>query len=228
MSEKDIAAGAHWSQEIAGTLEKAAFGIICVTPENRDRPWLLFEAGALAKAFETARVVPYLFGFRDKSLPGSPLSQLQAKLTEKDDTFDLVKSLNDALGDRKLDIKRLEKAFAKWWSDLDTALKEIPPDDDGAVSPKPSIDDRLAELLDLARAQKAQLDALNEVVVRRPMEFLLGRRTGGLAEALAMNRKGKPGSLADLEHVMVRADYPAVEKYVPHNADTDDDRGANG
>src|SRR4051812_20798222 len=83
MSEEDIEAGARWGDAIAGSLKDATSGILCITPENRDRPWLVFEAGALAKAFETARVTPYLFGFEDKSLPGSPLSQLQAKLVTK-------------------------------------------------------------------------------------------------------------------------------------------------
>lgn len=164
MSAEDIAAGARWSPEIAGSLEKAGFGIICVTPENLERPWLLFEAGALAKAFETARVAPYLFGFKDKSLPGSPLSQLQAKLADKDDTFDLVKSVNEQLGDRRLDAKRLEKAFAMWWPELEVALKKIPPDADAKASPRPSTDDRLGELLDLARWQKAQIDAMQETL----------------------------------------------------------------
>ena len=34
VSEKDINAGERWAQMIAGELEQANFGIICLTPEN--------------------------------------------------------------------------------------------------------------------------------------------------------------------------------------------------
>src|ERR1700749_560604 len=34
MSQRDIGAGARWSQELDEQLESTQFGIICVTPEN--------------------------------------------------------------------------------------------------------------------------------------------------------------------------------------------------
>ena len=50
MSGEDIAAGARWSTDIGVHLQEARFGIICLTPENLNEPWILFETGALAKA----------------------------------------------------------------------------------------------------------------------------------------------------------------------------------
>lgn len=50
LSEKDIDAGKRWSSEIAKQLEESNIGIICITPENIDSSWILFEAGALAKS----------------------------------------------------------------------------------------------------------------------------------------------------------------------------------
>ena len=58
MSEEDIESGGRWNDQIAAELEQADYGIICLTSKNLDRPWLLFEAGALAKRFDAARVVP--------------------------------------------------------------------------------------------------------------------------------------------------------------------------
>lgn len=61
-----------WAAEILTQLDVTNIGIICVTPENMGRPWLSFEAGALAKRIGTARVVPFLFGMtkNDWSYPG--------------------------------------------------------------------------------------------------------------------------------------------------------------
>lgn len=61
-SPDDVAKGARWSSEIAKELEASAIGILVVSPENQDAPWLLFEAGALAKNLERSKVCPLLFG----------------------------------------------------------------------------------------------------------------------------------------------------------------------
>jgi TIR domain len=61
LSKDDIRKGTRWSTELATILEQAQFGIICLTPDNIDRPWILFEAGALSKALTNAYVCPLLF-----------------------------------------------------------------------------------------------------------------------------------------------------------------------
>ena len=60
MSSEDILAGDRWNRDIAVELEKSKFGIICLTPENMNKPWILFEAGALAKTIDKTLVCPYL------------------------------------------------------------------------------------------------------------------------------------------------------------------------
>ena len=44
-----IEKGRRWNTEIAERLADAPVGIVCVTRDNRRAPWLLFEAGAMAK-----------------------------------------------------------------------------------------------------------------------------------------------------------------------------------
>src|SRR5438876_7271285 len=58
----DIEAGTPWGEELNRKLETSNFGVLCLTPENSNAPWLLFEAGALAKAVSGSRVVPYRLG----------------------------------------------------------------------------------------------------------------------------------------------------------------------
>src|ERR1044071_5524752 len=67
LSDKDIAAGDRWSLEVGKELEQSNYGIICLTRDNLDAPWVLFEAGALSKALSAGSVCPYLLDtdFRD-------------------------------------------------------------------------------------------------------------------------------------------------------------------
>jgi hypothetical protein len=50
MSEHDIDKGTRGLPAIAQQLEETQFGLICLTPESMNAPWLLFEAGALSKS----------------------------------------------------------------------------------------------------------------------------------------------------------------------------------
>ena len=55
----DIPSGARWQAEIADRLDKNMVGVVCLTPENLNAPWLLFEAGALSKHVSDSRVCTY-------------------------------------------------------------------------------------------------------------------------------------------------------------------------
>ena len=49
LSSSDIMAGTRWANELAENLDKIDFGILCLTQDNVNSPWILFEAGALSK-----------------------------------------------------------------------------------------------------------------------------------------------------------------------------------
>jgi hypothetical protein len=124
MSEPEIAKGARWSPEVAKALEETSFGIVCVTPENPNAPWLLFETGALSKTVAGTFVCPYLLGVKPTDLEG-PLTQFQAALAEQKDTLGLVKSINAAQNEAPLPQQSLEEAFAVWWPRLEKQLRDI-------------------------------------------------------------------------------------------------------
>ena len=79
MSSADIGAGARWSHQVAEALAGSRIAILCVTPDNQKQPWLLFEAGALAKTLRETYVCPYLIHMRASDLVPGPLTQFQAK-----------------------------------------------------------------------------------------------------------------------------------------------------
>jgi len=43
-SEEDMPKGKVWFQTIENELKEAKAGIICLTPENLEKQWILFEA----------------------------------------------------------------------------------------------------------------------------------------------------------------------------------------
>jgi hypothetical protein len=125
MSDHDIPAGARWSDELGGELETSSFGILCLTPENLESEWVIFEAGALSKAMKESRVIPYLFQLRTSDVR-PPLSQFRGVDANEEGTLKLVRSINDALGKPLSDDERTRRAFEHWWPDLRNMLAAIP------------------------------------------------------------------------------------------------------
>ena len=48
VSQHDIDSGARWNFRLVEELSNTNFGILCLTPENLNNTWLLFEAGLRA------------------------------------------------------------------------------------------------------------------------------------------------------------------------------------
>jgi hypothetical protein len=86
MSEENIGAGERGLAKIAKELAGTSFGIIVVTQENQNSPWLNYEAGALSKDVddETVRVAPSLVDFERKTDVTGPIGQFQASLLNRE------------------------------------------------------------------------------------------------------------------------------------------------
>ena len=159
ISTHDIGAGQRWGPEINRQLEQTSFGIVCLTRDNLQAPWILFEAGALAKAVDSSRVVPYLFG-----VPGSdvvpPLGQFNHVSADREGTYRLLHGVNAQYGGKYDDI-RLDRKFQKYWPDLERVLAEIPKDLGKNTHRKER--ELIEELLELARRQSRQKDDIRGV-----------------------------------------------------------------
>jgi len=88
LSSNDIRSGQRWFSEIGKELQNTKFGILCLTPSNKEAPWILFEAGAISKIVDESRVVPLLIGAVGLSA-GMILAGLSASLLQ----FALVSGL---------------------------------------------------------------------------------------------------------------------------------------
>ncbi len=226
VSSEDIDKGARWSTDIAKELADSTFGILCVTRENINAPWLTFEAGALSKTMDKSFVSPFLFDIKRSEVDG-PILQFQSTIFEKEDLKKLVRTLNKACEKDGLTPERLEKAFEVWYPTLEgelAKLRDAPPEmveDGGAELQAPKAQEILEEVLELSR--------INQKLIRNPDGALgsnLEEMTHMLRELLErMERSGEPLSgrqarrfhpvmIADLLHgtsPMVRNSFMGIQ-----------------
>ncbi|MBK5274968.1 MAG: TIR domain-containing protein [Desulfuromonadales bacterium] len=151
LSASDIDKGTRWSSDIATQLEETSFGIICLTPENLDAPWIQFEAGALSKTIDGAFVCPYLFEVDPADIKG-PLVQFQTTRATKEDTKNLVNTINSLLQECIPEIQ-LNKVFEMWWPDFEEKLTAVNHIVKERTQIKRSDRELLEEILDTLRSQ---------------------------------------------------------------------------
>ena len=181
VSSEDIDKGARWSTDIAEELSGSNYGILVVTKTNVGAPWLNFEAGALSKAFDSARVSPFLIGIKRSEVEG-PLLQFQSTTYDKDDVFKLMAGLNSAC-DSSLDAHRLDEVLEVWWPSLESKLAEIDLTDDDSEQPG-AVEGRdeagiLEEVLDLVRSQQRLLNSPEELLPPGYLAMILEDRDSG-------------------------------------------------
>ena len=87
-----------------------------------------------------------------KDMSGGPLTQFQAKVADRDRTFELVQSLNTALDAAALPLETLKRQFDRVWPELEKVLSA--PLAAHPVAPKRDMADTLGEILEIARELK--------------------------------------------------------------------------
>lgn len=167
ISSEDIEKGTHWSSELAKQLEQTSYGILCVTPGNQNSPWLNFEAGALSKSLDGARVSPFLLGVELSELP-STLSQFQATLYEKEDLLRLARAVNKACTPNDIEELRLQSGFDVCWPGLVSSfheiLRELQAETDEAIASLAASDMSLEESQSELRRDEIQvLEAISKL-----------------------------------------------------------------
>jgi hypothetical protein len=120
----DIEKGSRWNADITKELEQSKLGIFIYTKDNLDSQWMLFEAGAISKTLDSSKVCPILFGLDNSDFKG-PLTQFQTSQFNKIDFKKLVRTINNSLGDSKLEDKIFDEVFEMWWPKLETKINKI-------------------------------------------------------------------------------------------------------
>lgn len=199
ISSRDLDRGSLWFGEINDQLRDTSVGIVCLTKENKDRPWILFEAGALAKGLSTSRVCTLLVDLEPKDLQ-DPLAQFNHTMPDKDGLHSLVKTINASLGLQSLDTRIVNQVFDTYWPQFDARFAEILA---STVSQAPtkarSNDDILEEILESTRSLSARMRRLE----REPQssQARMERVPSDTARSLAakmMSEGASPGNIMQI------------------------------
>ncbi len=162
ISTRDIDRGALWFSEINNNLKDVSIGIVCLTQENKNKPWILFETGALAKGLTTNRVCTFLIDLNPEDLQ-DPLSQFNHTVPTKESIWELVKTINRCLDDNSLNRDTLQQVFDTYWpqfeNDFAALLKDCPQIENENTEPRTE-HELLAEILTNTRRLSKRMNKI--------------------------------------------------------------------
>jgi hypothetical protein len=171
ISTRDIDRGAIWFSEINDKLKDVSVGVVCLTQENKNKPWILFETGALAKGLTTNRVCTFLIDLKPEDLQ-DPLGQFNHTTPDKSSVWELARTINDCLGERALDERILNQVFDTYWPQFEAkfkaALIDNPPEE---VVPPRTEQDILSEILSNTRSLSHRIRDLESDVNFKSRNF---------------------------------------------------------
>lgn len=204
-SSADIDKGARWSTDIAKELQNASFGILCVTKENLSSAWLNFEAGALSKSIEQAKVCPFLVDLKPADIQDSPILQFQMTNANKDDMFRLFKSINSNLGDVSLDENVLDTTFNTFWPKIEEDLQRVSSVPEATSSKKSSRDNQVAveEILELVRYQHKLLKSPEELLPAKYLADVLRSTNTALSREIVFELRDQLRSIVLLTNSII-------------------------
>lgn len=124
LSNRDIEPGSRWARDLADLLERTHVGIVCLTRENCESPWIIYEAGALSKSVSTSRVIPYLIDIEPSSLRG-PLAAFQAVQANKAGTWELISCVHKAIEGQAQALSVVQSVFEAMWPQFEMELSSM-------------------------------------------------------------------------------------------------------
>lgn len=154
VSSRDIDRGSIWLNEIFEQLKDTNFGLVFVTKENQNKPWLLFESGALSKGLTENRVCTILIDLQVRDIDSSsPIKHLNHTTLDKPAVLKLLQTINKYLEKDKIQDSRLETSFNALWPSLETKIAEIlsaePTTEEPARDDKDVLNDILENVLNI-------------------------------------------------------------------------------
>ena len=124
VSDVDIASGTNWWLQIKSELKSCSLGIVCVTKENVNAPWIYFEAGAMVA--NNIPVIPLLINCNFEAINESPLKGNQCiDFYDKTKFIKMIKDINSKLSLLTLDRSQLDIISDKGYDGLKNKLSDL-------------------------------------------------------------------------------------------------------
>lgn len=165
-SDRDIDRGSLWFTQITNQLQETSIGIVCITQENKNNPWILFETGALAKGLSSNRVCTFLIDLQPSDIK-DPLAQFNHTRPVMEEVRSLVRTLNSILEDQSLPDKILDQVFDTYWPQFEEGfnliIENTPEQNNVEVRTENEI---LAEILDKTRSMDRRLSHVESENIR--------------------------------------------------------------
>jgi TIR domain-containing protein len=206
LSEGGLAKGKPWYDQLARERDSILFAILCVTPENKDSPWVVWEAGFLSAvpALGDRRVAPLAIGMSKGALSGGPLAIYHGIDTTNEDLLRLLNDINGVVpAEKRISPQVLKRTFGFVWPDLERriiAARDLPRK--APVVPKATADDQLSQVLALLRENQREGAEIKAMIRRSelqshagPGRIAAGTETTDAAAAAGSLQAGVGGSL---------------------------------
>lgn len=203
VSSKDIDKGANWTVALASELEDSSFGIVCLTTDNLQSPWLHYETGAISSSVG-ARVCPVLHGVT-KDAVEAPLKQLQITELDQEDVLLMMSSMNRAAGE-PLSAEDLKDQVDIWWPKLDERIAGIP------ATPAPPTGKEDAEPEQPVITEKEILQQVLDIV--RRLDDRIDRPVRPRTQQAAREHRVPRAALRYLQKAMLEEDIATSEPQV--------------
>lgn len=124
VSEEDIASGTDWWNKINSELKSCKMGIVCITKENLNAPWLYYEAGAMVT--ESIQVIPLLIGCDFSALTNTPLNGKQAiDFYDSKRFFKMIQDIRSTMDYNFIPKKALDSVSETAYTDLRNVLEPV-------------------------------------------------------------------------------------------------------
>ena len=176
-SSEDIEKGDNWQLKLSNELQDTNYGIVCLTHENIDSPWIHFEAGALSKML-ASKVMVLAMNINFSDIKG-PLKAFQATKFEHDDILKLIRVIN-GLQEKPLSDEKLKNSFEAFWPQFSAQIDQIRKDhisfEDAQKISKINVSDAVDEILQLVRTQSSLLNNPEKMLPAEYLEYVFKKK----------------------------------------------------
>ena len=160
-SEEDTGRGEQWFTAINDQISQSTTGIVCLTKENKAKPWILFEAGALVKGIAKNRLFTLIIDFNSSDLVGSPLYHFNHTCFDQKGILKMITDFNGYFDEHsRLNASVIEAVFNALWPQFEESIKLIMNETSRAgehIDPAPAKDKQTVLLENILQAV-SQLD----------------------------------------------------------------------